>query len=288
MFKITEVAHRDDWGFGISLMTPYEWEECDPRNQIHLRFWKTSVWIQTPAFIKPRKRWVDLSKYDWATVRADGRKGYVDDDQRQYGVTIDAEYFWIYYGVQCNDSEHGHNVKLLAWPTNMEHVRHDAYYADGSRLCPGNHLREWGYLNLDRQNFTHFKDWFQLPANEKLAANWKWRMGKYDNFSNVSVDPSSIFKFYDFLDRHDGTVLTARVNIEEREWVRGKWSWLRFLLKRVPGCRIVRRTMEIEFSDEVGPRKGSWKGGTIGMGFDMLPGETLDECMTRFQAQEKV
>ena len=34
-------------------------------------------------------------------------------------------------------------------------------------------------------------------------------------------------------------------------------------------------------SDEVGEETGSWKGGTIGCGYNLKPGETAEECFDR-------
>jgi hypothetical protein len=107
-------------------------------------------------------------------------------------------------------------------------------------------------------------------------------MGKYDNFSDVSSDVK-VYEIFKYVDHYDNAILLAKCNIEEREWIRGKWKWMRALLKYVPGCRIVRRDMNIEFSDEVGSEKGSWKGGILGMSYDMLPGESMIETFTRFQ-----
>lgn len=40
--------------------------------------------------------------------------------------------------------------------------------------------------------------------------------------------------------------------------------------------------LDLRFSEEVGPQKGSWKGGTIGTGCDMLPGETPEQAFRRY------
>lgn len=288
MFEIKEIATRPDWAFGVSVSSAYELGHDEQAySNVHVRFWKKSMWIKIPAVVKTRKHWVDTSHYDWSEKDAAGKSGYWDEDRREYGVFIDGEYLWLHYGVTCNDSSRGNNVKLLGWPTNFEHVRHDAYYASGEYLCAGNHLNQWGYENLDHNNFFHFKSWISLPLSDDDArSHCAWR-GEYANYGNVQVNPTQVYVWRDYLDKYDGSVTCARLNIEEREWVRGRWAWLRFLLKHVPGCRIVRRCLDIEFQDEVGARKGSWKGGIIGMGFDMLPGETLDDCMNRFQKEGK-
>ena len=73
----------------------------------------------------------------------------------------------------------------------------------------------------------------------------------------VESQPSRKFLFKDF----DGEEIIATTTIEEREWQHGtgwfKWmSWFR--------KPIISRYLELKFSKEMGPKKGSWKGGTIG------------------------
>lgn len=45
--------------------------------------------------------------------------------------------------------------------------------------------------------------------------------------------------------------------------------------------------IDIEFSDEVGERTGSWKGGVLGCGFDMLPGERPVDALRRMELERK-
>jgi len=73
---------------------------------------------------------------------------------------------------------------------------------------------------------------------------------------------------------------TARVRVSEREW-RMRW------LVNVPLFRKIRRTIDVEFDDEVGERSGSWKGGTIGCGYDLKPNEDLIECLRRMEKERK-
>lgn len=78
--------------------------------------------------------------------------------------------------------------------------------------------------------------------------------------------PKARFRFADF----DGEEIEVETYIEERQWKRGtKWcKWLSLLVKD-----RVSRSLSLRFSKEVGPRKGSWKGGVLGHGITMLPGE---------------
>ncbi len=87
---------------------------------------------------------------------------------------------------------------------------------------------------------------------------------------------------FDFED-YDGKPITATTHIEEREWRFGT-SWCRWLsLFRKPR---VSRDLMLEFSEEVGPEKGSWKGGTVGTSIEMLAGETPEAAFIRYCSME--
>ena len=70
----------------------------------------------------------------------------------------------------------------------------------------------------------------------------------------------------------------ATIMVEEREW-RPRWfRWTNIFAK-------IRTDIDIEFSGEVGEREGSWKGGTVGCSWDLLPGETPLECLRRMEKE---
>lgn len=62
------------------------------------------------------------------------------------------------------------------------------------------------------------------------------------------------------------------------------WQWHR---KWFPLLKKRRRSIDVEFSDEVGEESGSWKGGCIGCGYDMLPNETVEQCLRRMEKERK-
>lgn len=67
---------------------------------------------------------------------------------------------------------------------------------------------------------------------------------------------------------------TATIKAEQRTWTR--W-WLPF--KRVS------RSIDVEFNAEVGERTGSWKGGCLGCGYEMKPGETPLQALRRMEKE---
>lgn len=81
---------------------------------------------------------------------------------------------------------------------------------------------------------------------------------------------------------NDGTVQErkATITVEQREW-RPRWfRWTSLFNK-------IRTDIDIEFDKEVGERTGSWKGGTVGCAYNLLPGETPLECLRRMQKERK-
>jgi hypothetical protein len=70
----------------------------------------------------------------------------------------------------------------------------------------------------------------------------------------------------------------ATVNGDEREW---RWRWFKWS----PWPRKIRRSIDVSFNDEVGERTGSWKGGTVGCGYDWLHGETQEQALRRMERE---
>lgn len=85
---------------------------------------------------------------------------------------------------------------------------------------------------------------------------------------------------YMYTDSYDDSKIPCKYWIEEREW-RPKWLTWTGLFKKV------KRYIEIDFEQEVGKEKGSWKGGCVGCSYNLLPGETADECIRRMERERK-
>lgn len=81
---------------------------------------------------------------------------------------------------------------------------------------------------------------------------------------------------------NNGTVQNRTVTIygEEMEW---RWRWFTWL----PIPRMIRRSVNISFDDEVGERTGSWKGGTIGCSYDWRSNESMLAALRRMENERK-
>jgi len=85
---------------------------------------------------------------------------------------------------------------------------------------------------------------------------------------------------YDYTDKYDGEVIPTTICVEEREW-RPKW------LKWTKLFNTVDSSINIDFSKECGKEKGSWKGGTLGCGYSLLPNEKPLDCLKRMEKERK-
>lgn len=71
----------------------------------------------------------------------------------------------------------------------------------------------------------------------------------------------------------------ATVYAERRTWRWRMFPWLPF--------KKVRQSISIDFDNEIGERTGSWKGGCVGCGWDMLPKETMLQTLRRMEMERK-
>ena len=175
--------------------------------------------------------------------------GYWDEHARKYGIGLSPDGFvQIWHGAQTHDST---TDKVwcthLPW-TQWRHVRTSYYGLNGEHFwTEPKHVRG--------QTWDH-------------QAVWDKR------------DECPTAKF--LIEDYDGQKITATTRIEEREWLLGeKWcKWLSWFSKP-----RIWRSLDIDFSAEVGTEKGSWKGGLMGTGIEMLPGEMHEQAFRRFCKQ---
>lgn len=219
-------------------------EHCTLR--ISLR--KATFIAVLPAIIRPHRTKVYPKSWDAETVKRLGRDWYWDIDPRQYGFSLSSGHLSVYYGRTggaCMDSSIQQQWGcFLPW-TQWRHVRHSFYGLEGEHLYD------------------------EPQTGARLGEDWEARRTREETV------PTASFAFTDF----DGEELTATTKIEEREWRfgTGYFKWLSIF--RRP---MIKRSLDLRFSGETGPEKGSWKGGTIGTGIDMLPGELHEAAFRRY------
>jgi len=87
---------------------------------------------------------------------------------------------------------------------------------------------------------------------------------------------SEVYEYKYILENGDIQHIKATVSVSEREW---RPKWLTFF----PIFKKIRKTIDVTFDREVGERTGSYKGGVLGCGHDMLKGETPFYCLKRME-----
>jgi len=127
------------------------------------------------------------------------------------------------------------------------------FFGDGLHL-------HWGKMHGKRSDpFTIIK----MP--------WQWRHREHKILSEPETHPYSYILRSGEVQRR-----TATIKVESRLWTR---PWLPY--KRLS------RSIDVEFSDEVGERSGSWKGGCTGCGYEMRPDETPLMTLRRMEQERR-
>jgi hypothetical protein len=210
--------------------------------------------VALPPIVRPWRRKLPFT-YVSAEERQQlidrlGRDWYYDTHPREYGFSLSDGHLSVYLGRQTHDSSTDQRWGyFLPW-TRWRHVRHSLYGLDGSHFAD----------MPDRGKYLE-----TLPERERLQ----------------EACPVRVFPFTDF----DGEIIEATTRIEEREWRwgEGRWKWLSLFRKPK-----ISRSLDIQFSKETGPRKGSWKGGTVGHSIEMLPGELHESAFRRYCAEHEM
>lgn len=183
-----------------------------------------------------------------------GRNWYFSIDQREFGFSLSNmgngyDFLQIKYGRQTHDSSTDKTWSAhLPWK-QWDCVRHSLYAPDGAHFYTEPHWKE--------RRRTNAKPCYEMKDQ----------------------CPAAYFGFEDY----DGEMIVATCHIEEMEWYRGtgRFRWLKWFYP----ARI-RRSLDLQFSAEVGPEKGSWKGGTTGHGIEMLIGESARHAFERYCSKE--
>jgi hypothetical protein len=218
-------------------------------NFCQLRIWTPKVLldIRLPNWIvTPHTKRVYPPTWGYDTVVRLGRNWYDLYTPREYGVWYADKFLMVMYGIQSHDSSTEQNKGWFIPWLDTRHVRHTFYDENHNKICDA---PEWGF---------------------------KFGDNSWDNYQAV-VDslPKTTLSFKDY----DGELVEVKCYIEEREWRYGT-GWFKWLgTIRKP---LIQRTVNLQFSKEMGRRKGTWKGGTLGHGCVINPGESIYEAFLQY------
>lgn len=206
--------------------------------------------INLPNLINPFRIKHMARTWDAATVQRMGRDFYYETHPKEYGFSLSDGFLQIFKGAQTHDSDTTQSwCATLPW-TQWRHVRFSLYDKHGKHF----------WTQSDKSSIAGFKAFDEQRKAEEEC-------------------DKVAFYFIDY----DGKSISATTHIQEREWKFGtKWcKWLSLFSKSK-----IQRTLNLKFSSEVGPEKGSWKGGTTGHSIEMLPGELHEAAFKRYCEQE--
>lgn len=213
---------------------------------IRLRGFGWTLISSLPPIIRPWREKHFASKY----APSGGEGFYYEEHARQFGFNLSDGNFRIYYGAQTHDSltdmNKGWSVPWLNWRFH----RFSLYDQRGEHV--------WTQLAADRPR--RGSSGFDQYEKQREATD---------------ACPKMVFNFLDY----DSEPITATTHIEEYEhrFGEGRFKWLSLFRKPK-----IRRSLDIRFSKEVGPKKGSWKGGTMGHGIELQPGELHISAFGRY------
>lgn len=223
-----------------------------PRCRLRMKIGTRTLLVALPQWVlRPKRKKIPCFSWDAATVERLGRNWYWDVYEREYGFSYMDKAIHVYYGEQTHCWP-GSKSKVFFVPwQNWRHVRTSHYGLQGE----------------------HYH-------TEPKGA--RWDSPEYEASRRViEACPSVTFSFADF----DGENINAMTTIQEREWHfgEGNFRWLSFFKKPK-----ISRSLNIRFSSEIGPKKGSWKGGTVGHGIEMLDGENHKDAFVRYCAENNL
>lgn len=236
----------------VEFSTGDEEDDGPYRNQFLFVAFGWALRVALPNLI-PCAREKVFPDWDAATVKRLGRNYYFNTWSRLFGFSLSHsgcvggngyDFLHVKYGRSTHDSSTDKSwCKSLPWK-HWNHVRHSLYAPDG----------------------THF---YTEPKRVRGISTFE------KSYQKDQECPSCHFGFEDY----DGEMIVATCRIEEREWHKGEgwFKWLKWFSRP-----MIHRSLNLHFSAEVGPQKGSWKGGTIGHSCEMKSGDTPESAFRRY------
>lgn len=162
------------------------------------------------------------------------------------------------------------------------------------------------HLNWGRRCKIIYFPWQRrFIFNEYLDAAGEWRPRLFGAAPGAEAPHwSAEYPYHYMLESGEVQHVTATVT-RQRHWA--TWTWFGESTHPAALGRAKRRrpvvsdflrglqkrlsqpvnTIDIRFSEEVGARRGSWKGGCVGCSYEMKPGETPRHTLSRMQAERR-
>jgi hypothetical protein len=206
--------------------------------------------------------WLSISMYFWPLIKWPRRPlsaNYPNTfviDERECGIRIHSGRVWISPWKKTNewvkaDPWWARGVSFSINPFELVHMRHEVRCNDNQTGDPDFDMHFW-------EAFVGSWEHDKQPDHREIVA-YPYRY----TLKNGMVQER-----------------TAEVYVSRMAWRPRCFQWTSLFEKE-------RTTIGVSFSDEVGERTGSWKGGTVGCGYELRPGETPEECLRRMECERK-
>ena len=144
-------------------------------------------------------------------------------------------------------------------------------------ICHGNENKcfelPWYYTWIRTSCLAKDKTWYSETRKKRNMEFWnepKWK----------DIIFSETYPYKYTTEYGDEQYCNATIRVEEREW---RWKWLTWLKY----YSLIRKDIAIRFSDDIGNKKGTWKGGTTGCSYTMKKGETPYDTLKRMELERK-
>jgi hypothetical protein len=244
-FLIFTYAHSLTYRPLAVILSSADDEDEDEGCNLRLSAFGHTLIIRLPPLIRP---WTTKVKANWdaATIERLGRDWYYNVEQRSYGFSLAENHLCVSLGRVTNDSTTTQSWSMFLPWNEWRVVRRTLCGADGMPF--------WTSVEKDRQSTS---DWYaELRQQRQLCPSLKYHFKDYD----------------------DEEIIVS-TQIEEMEWHRGvgRFKWMSWFSRPK-----IRRSLMLEFTKEVGTRKGSWKGGTTGHSIELSQTELHEAAFRRY------
>ena len=164
---------------------------------------------------------------------------------------------------ECAIRIHNGCIWINPWSKKWEHVKADPWWVRGITL-----------------HVNPFEARHQRHEVRRADGSWVPSVGSWERGKDPDQKECLEYPYRYVL--KNGTIQerTATVSVERRAWRPRAFQWTSLFEKEIT-------SIDVQFSDEVGEESGSWKGGCIGCGYDLRPGETALEALRRMERERK-
>lgn len=251
-----------------------------------------SIWLAGRAWLR-NSRYDTFFHWEWSLFRyARGFAikagfGYGESDR---GILLHvcvpflfSVYLVFERGFRCKECETGiaiHNGGFWVYPLSysMEWCRKDPWWRQSYCWHFPWELNWWrtDVLTIDQTRIVWHDERATRKSKDGLSRNSIDRL--HDRMAAEKANSITLPYRYT-LKNGEVQSVNAEVHVSEMEWRARWWPVLR--------NRKVCRSIGVNFSSEVGEETGSWKGGCVGCGYDLHPGEAAEACLRRMERERK-